>query len=142
MTKKIIIILYISLIPFLGLSQNGIDIFNTEIEELSKTKKSLNENIRIDLTGLTLYDFISTLAEEHQLNVSVDPKLTDIVRSNFFDVSVKDVFRFLIDKYDLDVSVSNNIILFNKKKEIIVEKKPKPLKKIDVSYKNNNYFFI
>ena len=140
MTKKIIIILYISLIPFLGLSQNGIDIFNTEIEELSKTKKSLNENIRIDLTGLTLYDFISTLAEEHQLNVSVDPKLTDIVRSNFFDVSVKDVFRFLIDKYDLDVSVSNNIILFNKKKEIIVEKKPKPLKKIDVSYKTENDF--
>lgn len=140
MTRNIIIILYLSLIPFLGLSQNGIDIFNTEIEELSKTKKSLNENIRIDLTGLTLYDFISTLAEEHQLNVSVDPKLTDIVRSNFFDVSVKDVFRFLIDKYDLDVSVSNNIILFNKKKEIIVQEKPKPLKKIDVSYKTENDF--
>jgi type IV pilus assembly protein PilQ len=140
MTKRIIIFLLIIIVSNLGVSQNGVDIFNTKIEELSKTKKSLNESIRIDLTGLTLYDFISTLAEEHQLNVSVDPELTNIIRSNFFDVSVKDVFRFLIDKYDLDVSVSNNIIIFNKKKEIIKVEKPKPLKKIEVSYKNANDF--
>ncbi|MHA7843649.1 MAG: type II secretion system protein GspD [Winogradskyella sp.] len=140
MTRKIIIFLFITAIYNLGFSQNSIDIFNTEIEELSKTKKSLNESIRIDLTGLTLYDFISTLAEEHELNVSVDPELTDIVRTNFFDVSIKDVFRFLIDNYDLQVTVNNNIILFNKKPEIVVEKKPIPIKKIDVSYKTVNDF--
>ena len=123
-----------------GLAQSSIETFDAKIEELSKTKKSLNETIRIDLTGLTLYDFLSTLAEEHELNVSIDPELTDIVRSNFYDASVKDVFRFLIDKYDLEVRVSNNIIIFNKRKEVVVEEKPKPLKVIDVSYNNANDF--
>ena len=135
----IISIVFIGILQF-GFAQNSIETFNAKIEELSKTKESLNESIRIDLTGLTLYDFLSTLAEEHQLNVSIDPELTDIVRSNFFDVSVKDVFRFLIDKYDLDVSVSNNIIIFNKKKEVVVEEKPEPLKAIDVSYNDANNF--
>ncbi|MEO1032269.1 MAG: type II and III secretion system protein [Bacteroidota bacterium] len=135
----IISIVCVGIMQF-GLAQNSIETFNAKIEELSKTKESLNESIRIDLTGLTLYDFLSTLAEEHQLNVSIDPELTDIVRSNFFDVSVKDVFRFLIDKYDLDVSVSNNIIVFNKKQEVVVEEKPEPLKVIDVSYNNENDF--
>ncbi|WP_422103857.1 type II secretion system protein GspD [Winogradskyella sp.] len=137
--KCIISIAVVGMLQF-GFAQSSIETFNAKIEELSKTKESLNESIRIDLTGLTLYDFLSTLAEEHQLNVSIDPELTDIVRSNFFDVSVKDVFRFLIDKYDLDVSVSNNIIIFNKKKEVVVEEKPEPLKAIDVSYNDANNF--
>ncbi len=137
--KFIISILFIGIFQ-LGFTQNSIEIFNAKIEELSKTKESLNESIRIDLTGLTLYDFLSTLAEQHQVNVSVDPELTDIVRSNFFDVSVKDVFRFLINKYDLQVSVNNNIIVFNKKPEVVIEEKPKPLKKIDVSYNDENGF--
>ena len=140
MIRKIIISAFFMGVIQFGFTQNSIEIFNKKIEELSKTKESLNEGIRIDLTGLTLYDFISTLAEEHQLNVSVEPELTDIVRSNFFDVSVKDVFRFLIDEYDLEVAVNNKIIIFNKKKEVVVEEKPIPLKKIDVTYKSANDF--
>jgi len=50
------------------------------------------------------------------------------------------VFYFLIEKHQLDVDVMNNILIFNKKKEIIVEEKPKPLKPIDVSYNGQNDF--
>ena len=78
--------------------------------EISKSKKGLNEKIRIDISGLTLYDFITSIADEHELNVSVDNSLNEIVNTNFFDVEVKDVLLFLIQKYDLEVSFSNNII--------------------------------
>jgi len=124
----------------IGFAQSSVEIFNTHIDKLSETKKSLDKSIRIDLTGLTLYDFLSTLAEEHELNVSIDPKLTQIVRSNFFDVKVKDVFRFLIENYKLNVTVNNNIIIFKQEEKKPEVKKETPLKKIDVSYKKATNF--
>jgi type IV pilus assembly protein PilQ len=140
MTKKNLLLLTVIFSIQLAWSQSNLEGFKSKMEELSETKKGLNENIRIDLTGLTLYDFITTLAEEHQLNVSVDPQLNEIVTSNFFDVKVTDVFYFLIQKYQLDVDVMNNILLFNKKKAVVAIEKPKPLKVIDVSYKSQNNF--
>jgi type IV pilus assembly protein PilQ len=114
--------------------------FNNKMEELAKTKKGLNESIRIDLTGLTLYDFITTLAEEHELNVSVDPQLTQIVTSNFFDVKVTEVFNFLIKKHQLDVEVMNNILIFNKRKEEVKTEPVIQSKPIDISYNDQNGF--
>lgn len=120
--------------------QSNIVAFTKKLDELSETKKGLKENIRIDLSGLTLYDFITTLAEEHQLNVSADPQLNQIVSSSFFDVNVKDVFLFLIQKYQLDVDVMNNILIFNKKKAEVILEKPKPIKPIEVTYNELNGF--
>lgn len=140
MKPYLLFILFLILTINLGFSQSNLEEFTLKLDELSITKKGLNDNIRIDLTGLTLNDFITTLAEEHELNVSVDPKLNEIVTSNFFDVKVKDVFLFLIEKYQLEVGVNNNILIFNKKKEIPVIEKPKALKIIDVSYNDENNF--
>ncbi len=124
----------------LGHSQSNTVDFQNELEELSKTKEGLNDAIRIDLTGLTLYDFIGTLAGEHKLNVSVDSQLNQMVTGNFFDIPIKEVFLFLVKKHDLEASISNTIIVFNKKKEEVVVEKPKPLKAIDVSFNKQNQF--
>jgi len=140
MTKRGLIILAVIFSIHQGWAQSNLNGFKSKMEELSKSKKGLNESIRIDLTGLTLYDFITTLAEEHQLNVSVDPQLNQIVTSNFFDVKVTDVFYFLIEKHQLDVDVMNNILIFNKKKVEIIPEKPKPLKIIDVNFNPQNEF--
>jgi len=134
MIKKIIFFLFITLFTNSLLSQTN------EIEKLSETKSGLNEKVRIDLTGLTLYDFISVLADEHKINVSVDTELNQIVSGNFFDVTVKDIFLFLVNKYDLDTSVQNNILVFNKKPEIKKVELPPPPKKIDVHYNDKNNF--
>ncbi|MCK8482224.1 type II secretion system protein GspD [Psychroserpens algicola] len=140
MTKKILLLLTVICSLQIGWTQSNLNEFKIKMEDLSKTKKGLDESIRIDLTGLTLYDFITTLAEEHELNVSVDPQLNQIVTSNFFDVKVTDVFYFLIQKHQLDVDVMNNILIFNKRKEEVIVDKPKPLKVIEVSYNNQNDF--
>ncbi len=135
------ITVFISCIIFnISFSQTNIKVFTEKLNELEKSKKGLQENVRIDLSGLTLYDFINALAEEHQLNVSVDSNLNQLVTSNFYDVNIKDVFLFLIKKHDLDVDVANNILIFNKKPKKEVVKKPKRLKKIDVSYNDQNKF--
>lgn len=112
---------------------------NKKFDDFSKVKKGLNDIMKTDVSGLTLYDFITSIAQEHQLNVSVDNDLNQAVVNNFFDVTVKDVFTFLVQKYDLDVEFVNNIIIFKKRKEVKVIPQ-KTLKVIDVTYNSQNEF--
>jgi type IV pilus assembly protein PilQ len=111
-----------------------------KLDVLAQTKKSLNEPMRIDLSGLTLYDFLNTIAEEHQLNMSVDSRLNQIVSSNFYDIKVKDVILFLIKTHHLEVRFINTIIVFEPETPKPKVELPKPLKKIDVSYNEKNNF--
>jgi len=120
-------------------SQTDMTELNLKLDELAIQKKGINEKIKTEVSGLTLYDFITSIAQEHQLNVSVDADLNQTVAYNLFDVSVKDVFIFLTQRHDLDVSISNNIINFRKRKEVKVEVKKVP-KVIDVSYNDKNDF--
>lgn len=141
MLKKITIICLVSLIySFPSFSQSNAEILTSELDKLAKTKEGLNDEIRIDLTGLTLYDYINTLAEEHQLNVSVDSDLNELVTSNFFDVNVKDVLKFLVEKHNLEVKISNGIIVFSKKEQEIERIIKEPLKPVDVDYNPQNDF--
>lgn len=109
-------------------------------DAVSEKNKGIDTTMEMDVTGLTLYELLSSIAEEHKLNVSADPSMNQIIASNFFDVKVRDVFMFLINKYNLDVSYMNNILLF--KKQEAKKKKPKPIvrKNIDIIYKKENDF--
>ncbi len=140
MLTRYLILLIIFLNFTLCYSQSDYEDYKIAIEKYAEVKKELNESVRVDLTGLTLYDFITTLAEEHKLNVSVDAKLNQVVSGNFFDVDVKDVFLFLIKKHNLEFELENKILIFNKKKAVEKVEKPKPIKKIDVTYNELNKF--
>lgn len=140
MTKFLFFI--VTIIFSVSVMSQTTDIKNIEgqFSEIAKTRNGLNEKIRIDISGLSLYDFITSIAEEHKLNVSVENDLSQIVNSNFFDVEVKDVFLFLIQKYDLEVTFMNGIISFNKKKPIVKVDPPKTETPIDVDYNPENNF--
>lgn len=121
------------------IAQQDINELSKKLDDLSIQKKGLNEAIKIDVSGLTLHDFISSIAEEHQLNIDVDSELNQPVSNNFFDVTVKDVFIHLVQKYDLEVTFTNNIIIFKKRKTVTIVEKKAP-KVIDVSYNSQNDF--
>lgn len=121
------------------IAQQDITELSKKFDDLSIQKKGLNEAIKIDVSGLTLHDFISSIAEEHQLNIDVDSELNQPVSNNFFDVTVKDVFIHLVQKYDLEVTFTNNIIIFKKRKTVTIVEKKAP-KIIDVSYNSQNDF--
>ena len=118
----------------------SMSLIESEFNKISETRTGLTESIRIDISGLTLYDFITAIAEEHELNVSVDTSLNEVITSNFFDVTVQDVFLFLIRKYELDVAFMNGIITFSKKKPKEVKPPPKEVKTIDLNYNPKNDF--
>ena len=139
MLKQFFYILVALFFSNIIVAQQDINELSRKFDELSLQKKGLNETIKIDVSGLTLHDFISSIAEEHQLNIDVDVELNQPVSNNFFDVTVKDVFIHLVQKYDLEVSFMNNIIIFKKRKIIaVVEKKQSKI--IDVIYNPQNDF--
>jgi type IV pilus assembly protein PilQ len=139
MLKQFFYILVALFFSNIIVAQQDINELSRKFDELSLQKKGLNETIKIDVSGLTLHDFISSIAEEHQLNIDVDVELNQPVSNNFFDVTVKDVFIHLVQKYDLEVSFMNNIIIFKKRKIIaVVEKKQSKI--IDVTYNPQNDF--
>jgi type IV pilus assembly protein PilQ len=139
MLKQIVCVLIALFFTNIIVAQQDIVELSRKFDELAIQKKGLNETIKIDVSGLTLHDFISSIAEEHQLNIDVDIELNQPVANNFFDVTVKDVFIHLVQKYDLEVSFMNNIIIFKKRKIIAVVQKKLP-KVIDVTYNAQNDF--
>ncbi|PZO26771.1 MAG: type II and III secretion system protein [Flavobacteriaceae bacterium] len=137
--KNILFTSILFLMVGLSYAQQDLGELNKKFEELSKQKKGLNEIMKTDVSGLTLFEFINSIGQEHQLNVSVEHDLNQTVINSFFDVSVKDVFIFLVQKYDLEVEFLSNIIIFKKRKEIKIIPK-KVAKVIDVEYNNQNDF--
>lgn len=139
MLKKFTYILLGLLFTNLALAQQDINMLSAKLDELAVQKKGINEVLKIDVSGLSLHDFIASIAEEHQLNIDVDTDLNQTVVNNFFDVTVKDVFIHLTQKYDLEVTFMNNIISFKKREQVKIVEKKLP-KIIDVSYNPQNDF--
>ncbi|MHC0439229.1 type II secretion system protein GspD [Flavobacterium sp. 3-210] len=139
MFKKLGFVLIVLFFTNSTIAQQNTAELSKQLDALSLQKKGLNETIKIDVSGLTLRDFISSIAEEHQLNIDVDSDLNQPISNNFFDVTVKDVFIHLVQKYDLEVTFMNNIIVFKKRKTVAVVEKKAP-KVIDVSYNAQNDF--
>lgn len=135
--KKIYHILFL-FFCFNVFAQHNVEL-EQRLDEMAKQKKGLTEVLRINVAGLNLKEFIYSIAEQHQLNVDVEFELTQPVSNNFYDVTVKDVILYLVQKYDLEVGFLNNIISFRKKKEVKIVEKRIP-KVIDVSYNPQNDF--
>ncbi|UII80126.1 type II secretion system protein GspD [Flagellimonas sp. CMM7] len=135
--KNYLIHIFFFLIAVSGFAQSDAENllvdYATEHEELSET-------ITIDISGLTIYEFLNSVALEHKINLSVDSDLTEVIESSFFEIPVKDVFLFIVNKFDLELSIVNNIIVFSKKEiEREVMEAPKP-KEIEASYNDKNDF--
>ena len=139
MIKKITYLVITFLFTTVLFAQQDINLLSSKLDELAIQKKGINEVLKIDVSGLSLHDFIASIAEEHQLNIDVDSDLNQTVVNNFFDVTVKDVFLHLVQKYDLEVTFMNNIIIFKKRiiAKVIEKKSPKI---IDVDYNPQNDF--
>lgn len=114
--------------------------FEKQLTELSKTQAGLLEKVQVNVSGISLSDFITAIAFEHNLNVSVDEKLKTVVVNNFYDALVKDVFVFVVKKYELETEIIGSIIVFKPKTEKPVEPIIIPPKEILVQYKKENQF--
>ncbi len=137
MRKKLFIVILVAMAYMQGFCQVNQTDLEAKFNELAKTQVGLNEAVQINVSKVSLYDFITTLGLEHKLNLSIDASLEQTIANNFFNVKVKDVLLFLVKKHDLEVQFLGKIISF-KKNEVKVEKYIP--KKVNVSYTKGNDF--
>jgi len=138
--KYYILFILLSINSLVSFGQMTIEEVSSKLDELSKVQIGLTEKVEVNISGIPLSNFITTIASEHNLNVSVDNDLKNVIVSNFYDALVKDVFVFLVRKYNLTVEFTGTIIAFKSTSIPPKEKIVYQPKRIDVSYKEENTF--
>ena len=109
-----------------------------ELTEAAKKYPGLNNPVDISVNNYTIGEVIRAIADENNLNVVVDPSITQLPSYNFSNATVKDVFLFFCKENDLDIVWTGNIMAF-KKMEALVAPVPvvKYVKLINLTYDKN-----
>jgi type IV pilus assembly protein PilQ len=115
------------------------DELREKFDSLAKVNKGLNNTVQLNVSGLALYEFVNTLGLDNNLNVSIDPVITQTISYNFYDARVKDIFVFLYVNFEVEYEFVGSIISIKKriKKEIPVIV---PKREIDIRYNTANEF--
>ena len=108
-----------------------------KLNDLKNDVPGLNEKVDFAISGASLQEFIKTLAESNNLNVSVDPSLNIRVFNNFTNEKVLNILMFLCKEYDLDIRFVGSIMSFSKYIPPSVIEVKVPTKEIKATY--NNY---
>lgn len=109
-----------------------------KLNDLKKEVPGLNEKVDFAISGASIQEFIKTLAESNNLNVSVDPSLSMRVHNNFTNEKVGTILLFLCKEYDLDIRFVGTIMSFYKYIPPAEIKIAAPPKEIKASYNNYN----
>jgi type IV pilus assembly protein PilQ len=137
--KKLLVLILLTSVSWCQ-AQLNIKEIEQKLNALAVEQPGLDESIISEVTGLNLYSLLTSIAIEHKLNVDADPKLIEVVESNYYNVQVKEAFIFLIQKHDLEVEFINKFIVFKKKAPVVITPKKKLPKVIDVTYRSENEF--
>jgi type IV pilus assembly protein PilQ len=85
-----------------------------KLQALTAQVPGLNNKVDISVNGVNVQEFIRGIAVSNNLNVSVEPGVETRIYDNFANVSVIDVFLFLCQRYNLDITFIGNIMVFTK----------------------------
>lgn len=116
--KKILYILLLLSFSFSFAQKEDQRIQNikNQLTALSLTNVGLTENVKteIQVTDISLSNFLLGLSEIHKVNINVDPNLNQTIKNNFTNVTVADLLVFLCKEYDLTIDFTGNILSVKK----------------------------
>lgn len=110
-----------------------IDIIQQKLDALSVTVPGLAEQVQLNLTGVTIRDYINVLNKTNKLSISIDPQLNFVVSESINNVSASNIISFLAKKHNLDVNVTGSIIYLTPYTVPVVVP-PISIKNINVKY--------
>ncbi|MDF2456912.1 MAG: gspD [Cytophagaceae bacterium] len=112
-------------------------IIERNLNDLKNDVPGLQEKVDFALSGVSIQEFIRTLAESNSLNVSIDPTLSFRVYNNFTNEKVSNILLFLCKEYDLDIRFVGTIMSFVKYVPPAEVKVEAPKREVLIKY--NNY---
>jgi type IV pilus assembly protein PilQ len=107
----IILFLQVDMPALAQLSQpERMDALEKRLIGLSAFVPGLKQKVNLDISGVSLQEFLRAMAQANQLNINVDPTLNIKVSNNFTNENALNILLFLAKNYDLDIQVIGSII--------------------------------
>lgn len=135
--KTYLILLFASF-TFIASAQDRFDVLKSKLEQASIKQTGLNKTVNISVNNYTLKEVIRAIAQENNLNISIDPSILATPSYNFTNAKVKDVFLLLCKEHNLTLEWTGEIISFKPYIEVKEEPKPKPPKTIQLTYNQSD----
>ncbi len=136
--KNLLILIFLFVtVSISGQESQRIAKIQNQLELLSIENTQLKENLKLDInvSNVTLPNFLLAVSEVHQLNLSVSPDIGNIALvNNFSNVVVSDLLVYLCKEYELDIEFTGNILSIKKYTPPLEAPKEK---EIQVSYLAN-----
>ncbi|KOY84408.1 hypothetical protein AD998_21205 [bacterium 336/3] len=86
-----------------------------KLNDLANTgNKGLKELANFSVSDAPIQDFLRSVAETHNLNISIDPNIKVLITNNFTNASVINILLYLCQEYELDIRFFGNILSFVK----------------------------
>ena len=104
----------------IGFAQNNetrIQTIKNQLEILATDNTALTEMVKteINVSNITLSNFLLAVSEVHKININLATDLNDIsIVNKFSNVNVSDLLVFLCKEYDLTIDFTGNILSVKK----------------------------
>lgn len=101
-------------------------VLENNLKSLAETYPGMKEELALDInvTNVSLANFLIAVSEVHSINLHVDPTLSQVpIINNFSDVVISDLLLFLCKEHNLDIDITGNILAI--KPYVPIAKKPR-----------------
>jgi type IV pilus assembly protein PilQ len=105
------------------------------LRNLSITVPGLNQKVQLNVSNVSVQEFLRALAQANNLNINIDPNLNFKVYNNFTNETALNVLLFLTKEYGLDINLVGSIMSVTKVQEV---KPTVPKKEINLRYNPGN----
>ncbi|TKC60412.1 general secretion pathway protein GspD [Pedobacter hiemivivus] len=106
-------------------------IVEERLKNLAITVPGLNQKVQLNVSNVSVQEFLRALAQANNLNINIDPSLNFKVYNNFTNETALNVLVFLTKEYGLDINLVGSIMSVSK----VQEARPiVPMKEINVRY--------
>ena len=84
-----------------------------QLDELARSNKAVKAPVEValDLSQISIADFLQLIADTHQINITVAPSLKNrFMVSQFNQVNIQEVLLYLCKHFHLDLDITGSII--------------------------------
>lgn len=105
------------------------------LKNLAVTVPGLSQKVQMNVSNVSVQEFLRALAQANNLNINIDPNLSFKVFNNFTNETALNVLVFLTKEYGLDINLVGSIMSVTK----VPDYRPVvPLKEVGVRYNQAN----
>lgn len=124
------LLLFLQFNVAVGQTPSGTDrvrLVEERLRNLSITVPGLSQKVQMNVSNVSVQEFLRSLAQANNLNINIDPNLNFKVYNNFTNETALNVLVFLTKEYGLDINLVGSIMSVTKVQEVMPVIPPKEI---------------